>query len=110
MRLLILLAAALITLAYLTRKESNSNRQPKISEYLQGLAQAPVHPLSYPQGSWSSFLQHLPVENGPIIDFPGSSEVPTIFIGIYSAQSYNLELGVVTRLDKIYSKLRDMNP
>ena len=36
--------------------------------------------------------------------------IPTLLIGIYSAQQYNLELGVVTRLDKIYTKLKDMNP
>jgi hypothetical protein len=38
-----------------------------------------------------------------------STGTPTILIGIYSAQNTNLELGIVTRMDKIFDKLTDMN-
>ena len=47
-------------------------------------------------------------KTGGMLAFGGG--IPTFVIGIYSAQSYSLELGVVTKLDKIYLKLRDLNP
>ena len=55
-------------------KKSNSYQQPKAERTRNSIStvDARIHPLSYPPDSWPYFLQHMPAENKPILDFMGN--------------------------------------
>jgi|SRR5450432_98924 hypothetical protein len=55
-------------------KKTNSYQQPKAEGIRNAVSSVHdrIHPLSYPPDSWPYFLQHMPEENKPILDFMGN--------------------------------------
>ena len=72
MRVLKYILVPSLALAFFSYKKTNGCLQPKTEGSRKTAVSNSIRPLSYPPDSWSSFLQHLPTENKPILDYKGN--------------------------------------
>jgi hypothetical protein len=72
MRILLFFLVPSMAMVFILSGRANSHNYPKIYKHAVGILPKPLRPLSYLPGSWTWFLQHLPTEDKPILDYRGN--------------------------------------